>query len=83
MPKNEALRYADFDVHRNRDLILAVCEDHTKPAPADVLNSLVIIDASKRTVTPFATGHDFFAAPRWSADGSSVAYVRRCERDAT
>ena len=80
VPKNEALRYADFDMHpRNSDVILAICEDHTKPAPADVVNSVVIIDASKRTVTPFATGHDFYAAPRWSADGSRVIYVRRTD----
>ncbi|KAL1682900.1 Alpha/Beta hydrolase protein [Schizophyllum commune] len=74
-PDNSNWRYADFDIHPTHPhLLIAVLEDHTKPKPADVTNSLYIIDTAKSSVHPLIQGADFYAQPRFSPDGKRITW---------
>lgn len=68
-----ACRYADLAVDRMRHCLIAVCEEHAPPA---IRNSLVAIDieghAPPRTLV---AGADFYASPRVSPDGKSLAWL--------
>lgn len=50
-------------------------EDHLRPDPADVVNSLVLIDARSSNVIPLVSGADFYASPTFSPDGSKLAWI--------
>jgi dipeptidyl aminopeptidase/acylaminoacyl peptidase len=67
-------RYADLIVDRVRRRLIAVCEDHR--VDGEPAHSIVAIDvlgaAPPRTLT---SGHDFYAAPRLSADGRRLAFL--------
>ncbi|KAL1747130.1 Alpha/Beta hydrolase protein [Schizophyllum fasciatum] len=74
-PENSAWRFADFDVHPTQPhLLIAVMESHEKPLPADVVNSLSIIDTVQVDVRPLVQGADFYAQPRFSPDGTKVSW---------
>ncbi|KAI5892117.1 alpha/beta-hydrolase [Schizophyllum commune H4-8] len=74
-PENINWRYADFDIHPIRPhLLIAVLEDHTKPNPADVTNSLCVIDTANSAVHPLTHGADFYAQPRFSPDGKRITW---------
>jgi dipeptidyl aminopeptidase/acylaminoacyl peptidase len=71
-------RYADaiHDPARNR--LIAVREDHEPETVArhgEWNNDLVAIDLDTGTVTPLAEGSDFYAAPRLSPDGTTLAWL--------
>jgi dipeptidyl aminopeptidase/acylaminoacyl peptidase len=73
-----AWRYADaiHDAARNR--LIAVREDHEDAIVAshgEWNNDLVAIDLSSGEVSVIAEGSDFYAAPRLSPDGSSLAWL--------
>ena len=77
---NEAeLRFADmiYDTRRNR--LIAVCEDHTCP-DEEARNYLVSLDPSPdgamQDPPVLTTGHDFYANPRLSPDGSRLAWLQ-------
>jgi len=71
------LRFADlcWDPRRNR--VIAVTEQHQ--AEAEPVNRLQAFgldeDAQACTLTTLHEGHDFYAAPRISPDGRSLAFV--------
>lgn len=70
----EKRRYADLVVDHRRQRVIAVCEDHgTAGEPAQ---SIVAVDISG-AAPPFtlASGHDFYAVPRLSPDGDSIAFL--------
>jgi dipeptidyl aminopeptidase/acylaminoacyl peptidase len=68
------LRYADGVVDRRRNCVFLVQEDHTEPG--GVRNALVRVDLSGATPAEvIVSGHDFFAAPRLSPDGSQLAWL--------
>lgn len=76
VPDNNALRYADFAPHpTDDDLTLAICEDHTVDQPAQVVNSVVLIRSAAQSIETIASGADFYAAPRWNADGSHLCWI--------
>ncbi|KAG8764673.1 hypothetical protein FRC12_007960 [Ceratobasidium sp. 428] len=50
--------------------------NHTKPAPSDVVNTLVLIDTNAQTVTNIAEGADFYAYGRFSPDGQKLAWIQ-------
>ena len=71
-------RYADaiHDVARNR--LIAVREDHepdTVASHGEWNNELVAIDLDSGDVTALASGSDFYAAPRLSPDGKTLAWL--------
>ncbi|KAI0701029.1 alpha/beta-hydrolase [Cytidiella melzeri] len=74
-PESKVWRYACFSVHpHNPRFIVAVLEDHTNPAPADVATRLCVIDSESKTVHTLASGADFYAKPRFSPDGAYLAW---------
>ena len=68
------MRYADFDVHPQTPWVLAVEEDHTKPLPAEVRNYVVAINFATGEVRRVIAGADFYSYPRFSPDGTKVAW---------
>jgi len=69
-----ATRHADFIVDRTRNRLIAVREQHPAEGHAHPENSLAAVqfDGSE---TVLARGHDFYAAPRLSPDGSQLAWI--------
>jgi dienelactone hydrolase len=58
--------------------LIAVMEDHTDPAPANVINSIVRLSldgSGQASVQTLATGRDFYASPCLDADTARLAYV--------
>ncbi|KIK54757.1 hypothetical protein GYMLUDRAFT_48458 [Collybiopsis luxurians FD-317 M1] len=74
-PENKAFRYACFDIHPiHPQFLVSVLEDHTIDSPSTVTNTLVIIDTDAKAVIPLVSGADFYALPRFSPDGSKLAF---------
>jgi dipeptidyl aminopeptidase/acylaminoacyl peptidase len=69
-----AWRFADGVVDERRRALFCVGEDHgASPEPA---NCLVRIDVEgERPPAVVASGHDFYASPRLSRDGSRLAWI--------
>ncbi|MBB5371558.1 MULTISPECIES: S9 family peptidase [unclassified Janthinobacterium] len=67
-------RHADFIVDHARSRLIAVREQHPELGHAHPENSLAAVqfDGSE---TVLARGHDFYAAPRLSPDGSQLAWI--------
>ena len=57
-------------------LLVAILEDHTKPDPADVVNTLCLINTKDKTVSPLVSGADFYAKPCFAPDGTHIAWVQ-------
>ncbi len=73
-----AWRFADPVLDRSRDRIVAVREDHepdTVAAHGEARNELVAIDLATGAVATLVAGRDFYAAPRLSPDGSTLAWL--------
>ncbi|KAI9346174.1 peptidase S9 prolyl oligopeptidase active site domain protein [Obelidium mucronatum] len=69
-------RFADFAVHPT--LRCAVCVQESHAEDASVLNSLVLISLNSEEPTEptvIASGKDFYTAPRFSTDGSHLAWI--------
>lgn len=73
-PADQPLRFANFEFHPTEALLVAVCEDHTKSAPADVKNYLVTIDLKTREMQTLVKGADFYSNPIFSPDGSKLLW---------
>jgi dipeptidyl aminopeptidase/acylaminoacyl peptidase len=71
---SSGMRYADaiLDVHRRR--LIAVREDHGDSGH-EPINTLVAIDLATSEETVLQSGHDFFASPRLSPDGATLAWL--------
>jgi hypothetical protein len=72
-------RFADLELDRRRNRVLAVREDHTPEvveAHGEWVNELVAIDLTTGEVSIIDEGADFYAAPRLSPDGRQLAWVR-------
>ena len=55
-------------------ILVAVFEDHTKPQPADVVNTLCVINTKEKTVSTLVSGADFYAKPCFTPDGAHIAW---------
>ncbi|KAI5476907.1 hypothetical protein MNV49_007079 [Pseudohyphozyma bogoriensis] len=77
-PDSKVLRYADFSAHPTTpNLLLTVVEDHTTDVPSAVVNTLSLLSLSPTpTLHPFASGADFYSAPRFSPSGNKVAWLQ-------
>jgi dipeptidyl aminopeptidase/acylaminoacyl peptidase len=69
-----AMRYADPIVDRARNRLICVREDHTLP-DVEPVNAIAAIDLASGKETVLVEGHDFYAYPRLSPDGSSLAWI--------
>lgn len=69
------LRFADYAVDAARELLYCVREDHR--AGGDPANTLVRVQCSgdERGGEVIASGHDFYAFPRLSPDGTRLAWL--------
>ena len=73
--ENKDYRFASFAVHpKQKHLIVAILENHKNPEPSKVTNILCVIDAAKKTVTHLVSGADFYSKPKFSPDGSHLAW---------
>lgn len=69
-----AFRYADMIVDRQRQRLVCVREDHSRPG--EPVNSIVAQDLSGEGDAPvLASGNDFYSNPRLSPDGRKLAYL--------
>ncbi len=69
----EGRRHADLFVDRGRQRLLCVAEQHQAGQEAE--NFLIAIDlVAPHREQVLARGHDFYAAPRMSPDGSLLAF---------
>lgn len=75
--ESKVLRYACFAFHpKHPHLIVAVQEDHTNPAPPDVVTTLCVIDTQNKKVHPLLSGADFYSSPTFSSDGAHIAWMQ-------
>ncbi|KAG8999103.1 hypothetical protein FRB94_006439 [Tulasnella sp. JGI-2019a] len=74
---NDNHRFGDFIVHPTQPhLVVSILEDHTHPAPADVVTTLVAIDTKTQALTTLAKGADFYSTPRFSPNGKLLSFIR-------
>lgn len=66
-------RFADFVVDREHQRLITVVEQHREGSEPE--NFLGAVDLTTGEVTVLARGHDFYAAPRLSPDGSRLAFI--------
>jgi dipeptidyl aminopeptidase/acylaminoacyl peptidase len=69
-----AFRYADGVLDRERNRILCVREDHTD-TDREAVNTIASVNLASGESRVLASGHDFYAAPRLSPDGSRLAWL--------
>jgi len=69
----EGLRCADFVHDAPRARLVSVCEDHA--AGGYPVNTIGAVDLASGAVRTLAEGHDFYAAPRLSPDGTRLAWL--------
>jgi dipeptidyl aminopeptidase/acylaminoacyl peptidase len=67
------LRYADMNVSPDGRWIASVHERHQGEGMP--VNELVVIAAEGSAMSTLASGRDFYAFPRWSPDGSRIAFI--------
>ncbi|MFQ6027927.1 MAG: prolyl oligopeptidase family serine peptidase, partial [Dehalococcoidia bacterium] len=68
-------RYADGVMDRSRSRIICVREDHTDPG-TEAVNALVGLDVNGgEPAEVLVSGNDFYAAPRLSPDGRTLAWL--------
>jgi len=69
-----ARRHADFAIDARRRRLIAVCEDvAARPEPANFLVSIPLAGCEQGAT--LVSGHDFYASPRLSPDGTQLAWL--------
>lgn len=69
------LRYADGRIDRTRQLWIGVREDH-RQRDKEPVNAIVALHVTSETAgTVLVEGNDFYASPRLSPDGRSLAWL--------
>ena len=68
-----ALRYADGQIDRRRNLFFCVREDHT--GGGEPINTLARVDLETGESTAIVSGNDFYSSPRLNPDGSLLAWL--------
>jgi dienelactone hydrolase len=72
-------RFADMALDATRDRLIAVVERHADSdahaPPQNLLAAIALGDANLGEITDLATGHDFYAFPRPSPDGTRLAFL--------
>eukprot|EP00435_Cladocopium_sp_Y103_P024166 s2336_g5.t3 len=72
-------RFADCVLDMPRNRIICVREDHTDPKPSDVKNSICALSLDgSGSMEVLVEGHDFYAAPKLSPDGTQLAFLSWC-----
>jgi dipeptidyl aminopeptidase/acylaminoacyl peptidase len=69
-----AMRFAETILDRARHRLIGIREDHGD-ASREAVNTLVAINLADGSETILQEGHDFYAAPCLSPDGSQLAWI--------
>ena len=73
--KDKPYRYACLEPHPSfSHLLVAVLEDHTIEDPAQIENRIVILDTNETSLYTLIQGSDFYAFPKFSPDGTKIAW---------
>ena len=72
---NENLRFADLCLDKQRNILVAVCEDHsvTKQEPKNYLISISLRETNEMHV--LHNSHDFYSNPEISPDGTTLCWI--------
>ncbi|RDB21912.1 Dipeptidyl aminopeptidase BIII [Hypsizygus marmoreus] len=75
-PESKVHRFANFAVHPvHTHLLVSVLEDHSiSDHHADIVTSLCTINTVSKTISSLVTGADFYSSPKFSPDGSRIAW---------
>ncbi len=74
LTRTAGCRYADLVVDLARNRLICVREDHT--VDGEAINTIVSVDADASSYgLVLVGGNDFYASPRLSPDGKSLAYL--------
>ncbi len=68
-------RYADLEIDRLRQRLVAVCEDHGNGEAEQSLVS-ISLESAGSPPTPIVTGADFYSNPRLSPDGLQICWLQ-------
>ncbi len=74
LPDN-VLRFADLTIHPSGAFLFAVREDHRGDGEPQNTLVRIALDGADQDGEVVADGHDFVAGPRFSADGSRLAFL--------
>ncbi|KAJ6516794.1 alpha/beta-hydrolase [Mycena vitilis] len=76
-PENPSHRFANFDVYLlDHTLLVCVLEDHTGGKNhSTVVNSLCLLNASTKTVSPLESDASFYSSPKFSPDGKRLVWI--------
>jgi dipeptidyl aminopeptidase/acylaminoacyl peptidase len=55
---------------------VSILEDHTIDEPAKVVTTLVSVNTTQSTVTPFASGADFYSSATFNPSGTRIAWIQ-------
>lgn len=72
LAKDPCRRWADFSLSPDGKTLVCICEDHSQ---VDVRSSIVLWDLQTHQEHSFHHKADFYASPRWSPDGQSIAFL--------
>jgi dipeptidyl aminopeptidase/acylaminoacyl peptidase len=70
----ENVRFADGVIDRARRRMICVLEDH-RAGNHEPANSIAAVNLDTGEIVELAVGNDFYASPRLSPDGSSLAWL--------
>ncbi len=74
LTRDQLMRHADFEFDERHARLIAVREDH-RGAAREPRNLLVGLPLDGSEGSELASGHDFYAAPRLSPDGTQLAWL--------
>ena len=66
-------RCADFCMSPDLSTVICVCEDHSNEQ--EIANYIIAIDLFTHEEKIVHQGYDFYASPRWSPDGTKIAFL--------
>ncbi|KAJ7695401.1 alpha/beta-hydrolase [Mycena rosella] len=83
MTSKDNCRFADFAIHpQNPNLVVCIMEDHTKPGPENVVNSLVCLNTlTLEEPTTLISGSDFYSSTSFSTDGTLLTWTEWAHPD--
>lgn len=75
LTSNPVLRYSDFSPNGSNSWVLAVQEDRTEDAPANIAHHIAAIHDETGEVKRVVSGADFYYTPVFSPDGRKLAWL--------
>ncbi|KAI6008748.1 Alpha/Beta hydrolase protein, partial [Pisolithus orientalis] len=74
-PDDPIYRYANFAVHPEKQhLLVSILEDHTVDTPQTVVNTLCVVNTTRKAIFPLVGGADFYSSPVFNPSGTKIAW---------